>query len=143
MYKHTQTGWVMIVCLVAALLFILPGSLNADSVVGIFLASAILMSLFIFVSLTVSVTAGHINVVFGIGLIQMRIKISEVVSLGIVKNKWWYGFGIHGWWGKGWLLNVSGLSAVELKIKNGMVYRIGTDEPQKLNDAIQEKINKA
>jgi hypothetical protein len=73
----------------------------------------------------------------------LRIKISEIVSLKIVRNKWWYGFGIHGWWGKGWLLNVSGLNAVELKMKNGMTYRIGTDEPQKLNDSIQTKIIQA
>ena len=71
----------------------------------------------------------------------MRIKINEVASSKIVSNKWWYGFGIHGWWGKGWLLNVSGLNAVELKMKNGMFYIIGTDEPQKLNAAIQTKIN--
>jgi len=35
-----------------------------------------------------------------------------------------------------WIYNISGFDAVEIKMKNGKTYRIGTDEPQKLEQAI-------
>jgi len=141
-YKHTQIGWVMIFCLGAAFIFILFGDIHAHSATVIFLAILLFTMILAFVSLTVSVTADYLNLVFGVGLIRMRIKMSEITLSRTVKNRWWYGFGIHGWWGKGWLLNVSGFDAVELIMKNGMVYRVGTDEPQKLSDVIQEKISR-
>jgi hypothetical protein len=58
-----------------------------------------------------------------------------------VKNQWWWGWGIRLIPG-GWLYNVSGLDAVELKMKNGRVYRIGTDEPRKLAEFIQAKLGR-
>jgi hypothetical protein len=54
----------------------------------------------------------------------------------MVKNPWYYGWGIHLIPG-GWLYNVSGWEAVELQMKNGNKYRIGTDDPQGLMDAIR------
>jgi len=53
-----------------------------------------------------------------------------------VHNHWYYGRGIkltpHGW-----LFNVSGFDAVEIQLKNGRKYRIGTDEPDALLAAIE------
>ena len=141
MYKHTQIGWVIIIFLGSACLLILLESLYENTAVDTLPTFIVFILMLAFASLTVTVTTDYINAVFGIGLIRKRIKISEIVSLKIVRNKWWQGFGIHGWWGKGWLLNVSGLNAVELKMKNGMIYKIGTDDPQKLHDAIQAKIH--
>ena len=43
--------------------------------------------------------------------------------------------------GQYWLWNVSGLQAVELVLNNGKRFRIGTDEPENLVNAIQ--INKS
>jgi len=39
-----------------------------------------------------------------------------------------------------WIYNVSGFDAVEIKLKNGKTYRIGTDESQKLEQAILRSI---
>jgi hypothetical protein len=141
MYKHTQIGWVVIFSLEAVFLLLFFGVLHSDPKAVMLFAFIMFMMALTFVTLTVSVTAEYIDLIFGIGLVRMHIKINEIVSSQIVTNKWWYGFGIHGWWGKGWLLNVSGLNAVQLKMKNGMFYRIGTDEPEKLYDAIQRRIN--
>jgi hypothetical protein len=35
-----------------------------------------------------------------------------------------------------WIYSVSGFDAVEIKMKNGKRYRIGTDEPKNLEQAI-------
>jgi hypothetical protein len=37
-----------------------------------------------------------------------------------------------------WIYNVSGFDAVEITMKNGKIYRIGTDEPLKLEQAISQ-----
>jgi hypothetical protein len=66
-----------------------------------------------------------------------HIKWTNILSATIVKNHRYYGWGIRVWfWPKMWIFNVSGFEAVELKMKNGKTYRIGTDEPKKLEQAI-------
>jgi len=39
------------------------------------------------------------------------------------------------------IYNISGFDAVEIKMKDGKRYRIGTDEPKKLEVAITQAIN--
>ena len=52
------------------------------------------------------------------------------------KNRWYNGWGIR-LIPRGWIFNVSGFDAVEIQMKNGRRYRIGTDEPEALLAAIQ------
>lgn len=47
------------------------------------------------------------------------------------------GWGIR-YFGEGFLYNVNGLKAIELFLENGKKLRIGTDEPEKLGDALKE-----
>jgi len=65
--------------------------------------------------------------------------LDEIASVKTVKNHWYYGWGIrlipHGW-----LFNVSGFEAIEIVMKNGKVYRIGTDEAEKLMAAVIRSI---
>ena len=142
MYKHTQIGWLMII-LFGIAIFI-------NGVLGIcylgwfaivpIIAFAICLSLFI--SLTVIVDDDSIEIKFGIGLIRKRFGIEMVELCRAVKNNWWYGWGIRKG-SKMRLFNVSGLDAVELSMKDGKIYRIGTDEPEKLSEFIEKKINRA
>ena len=140
MYKHTQIGWVMLVLLGAGILLtgyfgILYSNWIALSVFGVLVVCIIL-----FPSLTVTGDDDLIKVRFGPGLIRKNFRFEEIESAKPVKNRWWYGWGIRKI-GRGWLFNVSGLEAVELSMKNGRIYRIGTDEPQKLSEFIQRKLN--
>jgi hypothetical protein len=59
-----------------------------------------------------------------------------------VRNRWWWGWGIRRIGRGQWLFNVSGLDAVELSMKNGKTYRIGTDEPQRLCEVVQSRLPK-
>jgi len=56
-----------------------------------------------------------------------------IVKLGLAS--WLVGWGIR-WTGSGWLFNVSGLDAVELSLKSGRRFRIGTDDPRGLHTFI-------
>lgn len=51
----------------------------------------------------------------------------------------YYGWGIH-LTPHGWLYNVSGSDAVEIRMKTGKKYRIGTDVPEELERAISRSI---
>ncbi len=147
MYKHTQSGKTVIMLIVpieAALVILAIVLWVLYSIwFGILLSVVISLMcsvlLYNFSSLTVTIDNDFINIKFGPGLMRKSFKLADITSCTIVKNKWWYGWGIH-WFPNGWLFNVWGLDAVELLMNNGKVYRIGTDEPKILNDFIQMKL---
>lgn len=103
--------------------------------------AVVLVMLASFSLLTVSVGDEYIALKFGFGIFRKKFKIKEVTSVERVKNYWYYGFGIRPWfWPRMWIFNVSGLDAVEIRMKNGKIYRLGTDEPEKLETAIKSII---
>ena len=67
--------------------------------------------------------------------------LKKIISSRIVKNHWYYGWGIRIWfWPYMWIYNISGFDAVEIKMKNDQKYKIGTDEPKELERAILQSI---
>ena len=135
-YKHTQIGYVMIFCGAVALFIALElfyRKASATAMLGGFAAIFIIMGLF--AALTVEIRDGLLKFCFGLGLIRKKLKIVEIESCEIVRNPWYYGWGIHAT-GKGWIYNVSGFEAVEIFMSDGRRLRIGTDEPELLRKAI-------
>jgi hypothetical protein len=96
---------------------------------------AIFMIMGLFAALTVEIRDGLLKFHFGLGLIRKKLKIAEIESCEIVRNPWYYGWGIHAT-GKGWVYNVSGFEAVEIFMSDGRRLRIGTDEPDLLRKAL-------
>lgn len=150
-YKHTQIGYLMlVVTLVVAVLFIqayITASAEPPSVdSGPNFAVTTIMALIVFIlssfgSLQVIIDEKYLQIKFGYGIYQKKFSLDDVVSAKSVKNRWYYGWGIRRWfWSKMWIYNVSGFDAVEIKLKNGKTYRIGTDEPEKLEQAILHSI---
>jgi hypothetical protein len=136
-YKHTQIGFLLIIALGAAALMIGNLILATNfSIMAILLLAFMLLCLLLFATLTVEVNAQEINIQFGIGVIRKRFALKDVQNYRTVKNPWYYGWGIH-LIPNGWLYNVSGWEAIELQMKNGHKYRIGTDDPQGFMDAIR------
>ena len=136
-YKHTQIGYLLIVALGAAILLI--GRLNVITRFNpgtILLLAFMILCLALFATLTVQVNGQAVNIQFGIGLIRKQFALGDVRACRVVKNPWYYGWGIH-LIPDGWLFNVSGWEAVELQMKNGRKYRIGTDDARGLMDAIE------
>lgn len=135
-YKHTQIGYFMILCGALALVIALEvfyRKATLTTMLGGLAAIFMIMSLF--ATLTVEIRDGFLKFRFGLGLIRKRLKIAEIESCEIVRNPWYYGWGIHAT-GKGWVYNVSGFDAVEIFMKDGRRLRIGTDEPELLRKAI-------
>lgn len=95
--------------------------------------------LFLFAALNIGVDRESVSIRFGVGLIRKEFLVRDIESHGIVRNPWYYGWGIRRT-PDGWLYNVSGFSAVELCMKDGKKYRIGTDDPVGLNNAVEQAL---
>jgi len=93
----------------------------------------------LFYRLIVTVTEDAIRLQFGIGLIKKTIPLRSVVSAEPVRNRWWYGWGIRVY-PRGWMFNISGLDAVELQLRKGPCFRIGTDDPVGLTGALRARL---
>jgi hypothetical protein len=135
-YQHTQFGKVTVVSLFfSALLLVVLGLAFGDRT---FLVGGPVMmgiAILLFYALTVKIDATHLRFYFGIGLIRKRIPLAEIVDVQPVSNSWRHGWGIHRT-PHGWLYNVSGWEAVEITLASGKSLRLGTDEPQRLTQAL-------
>ena len=150
-YKHTQIGYLMLfVTLFVTVLFswvqITARAEPPSYYSGANFAITAIMALILFVlasfsTLTVAIDGQFLKIRFGWGIFRKKFPISGIAAVRKVKNHWYYGWGIRLWfWPKMWIFNVSGFDAIELTMKNGKVYRIGTDEPEKLEAAIKQVI---
>ncbi len=141
-YNHTQNGYLITIILIAVtLLFgIILTQTDFNFFIIIFMLS-ILFIVYSFKSLHVKIDDNYLQVKFGYGIFQKKFLLNDIASAKTVKNHWYYGWGIRLWfWPYMWIFNVSGFDAVEIKIKNNKIYRIGTDEPEELEQAILQTI---
>ena len=141
-YRHRQAGTVILWTLGITSAIMLTLTLVfavLEPAVAIVLAISLLIlvaCLVLFGSLTVEVTPERVNLWYGPGWIRKSFDASEIVEAKMVVNPWYYGWGIR-WTPHGWLFNVAGNDAVEIRMQNDRRYRIGTDEPDKLLLAVE------
>jgi len=135
-YRHTQPGTLMVIALALGATLVGVGAGLSTRWPLLALAVALAVLAWLFSSLTVEVSEGQVQWYFGPGIWKYRIALADVDSIEIVRNKWWNGFGIRMRPGFR-LYNVSGLDAVELRLKTGEVRRIGTNDPQGLASAMR------
>lgn len=143
-YRRTQFGRVIAASCLPGLVpvVVLVWYIRTPEVnwVAAAVAGVLVLVVLLFGSLTVEIAGGDVRIRFGIGLIRKRWPLHGIESCRPVRNTWLYGWGIRKIPGA-WLYNVSGLDAVELKLKSGKVVRIGTDEPQALSAALEKELS--
>lgn len=140
-YQHTQIGYFLITLYSIVVLFL--GYFNIMTNFHPLTLTALIIILIIlatFARLTVTVDNQTIKIQFGVRIIRKVFQLNDLETYRVVKNPWYYGWGIR-FTPRGWLFNVSGFSAIELQMKNGKLYRIGTDEPNNLARALDEALN--
>ncbi len=137
MYHHTQPATVTRIAAVAALAVAVYTVARFGSrpilwpVVGI-----AVLGILTFGSMTVEVDQHRLTFWFGPGWIRRSFALAEIESWTAVRNPWWYGWGIH-LTPQGWLYNVGGAGAVQLELRDGRRLRVGTDEAERLCEAIK------
>ena len=140
MYKHTQGGRIMVLSAVGLAAGALVGYITTPAHVMFYpMALAAAVVYFGFRDLTVEVDHEAVRLTFGVGLVKKSFPLAGINSVEQVRNSWLHGWGIH-YIGDGWLYNVAGYDAVELRFTDGGRARIGTDEPDALAAAIRERI---
>ncbi len=136
-YKHTQIGYVT------------AGALGAGTLVLAGMASqiglrpllpgilALGVSAPLLASMTIEIADSALRAKFG-PLTVKKAKLTDIKSCCPVVNNWTHGWGIH-ISPDGWVYNVSGYGAVEVVLKSGQKFRLGTDEPDRLAEAVNEQ----
>lgn len=117
-YEHTQIGYLNIIIMTAVMVLI--GVILANVginwiAMGVMVVIAI--ALVLFSSLAVVIREDELEVRFGPGLISKRFKLQDIESCQVVRNPFFYGWGIR-LTPHGWLYNVSGFYAVEGQVQN-------------------------
>jgi hypothetical protein len=137
-YQHTQFGWATALTSGAVGLAILLNAAFLPHPAYLpWVGAGILLVGALFSTLTIAIEEGMLRASFGPGLIQKKVRVAEIASARPIPVRWWYGWGIR-LTPHGWLYNVSGWEAVEITLRNGRRFCLGTDEPENLLKAIQE-----
>ena len=140
-YKHTQIGYLLLTLYSIVVLFLgyfnIMTSFHPLTLISL---TIVLIVLGVFSRLTVTVDDQMIKIQFGLRIIRKTFLLREIGAYRVVKNPWYYGWGIR-FTPRGWLFNVSGFLATELQRKNGKRYRIGTDDPDNLAEALDKALH--
>ena len=118
---------------------------SVDSGPNLLVTAVMVLIVFIlapFTTLTTSIDGNYLRIKFGYGIFARKFALDQIASVQSVNNHWYYGWGIKVWcWPYMWIYNVSGFDAVEIIMRNGKMYRIGTDAPGELEVAIKQAIH--
>jgi hypothetical protein len=136
-YRHTQIGYVTLATLgggvvAAAGLRQLHVATTLLYATGAF----ILVMSALFSSLTITVSDAQLESHFTFGFWRKRVPLAEIAGVSITRSTWLEGWGIRVTT-RGMLYNVSGTRAVEVELRSGRRFRLGTDEPEALSAAIR------
>ena len=138
MYRRTQFATVIVGSLLFAVVVLGALAYSTGWPLPFLLTDAVLLLvLLIFRSLTIDIDDRELRCWFGDGLIHRRFELADIVEARPVRNHWYYGWGIR-LTPSGWMFNVSGLDAVELVLTNSKRFRIGTEDPGEVVEAIEQ-----
>ena len=140
MYQHKQYAVFIFVVLawIGGFVALAWNLMGADVPLMVF-AGILLLVGFLFHGLTIKVDEAHISWAFGPGVAGQKLALEDIVGVKAVQNSYRHGIGIritH----DGWIYSVSGFSAVQLTLKDGSQYRLGTNDQAGLVAALEDKI---
>lgn len=150
-YKYTQVGFVTIIMILlvgAFTWFIFDAAIKSSEsqlalmlkVIGLVVAGFFVLVLAAFYSFTIQVAAGELSFWFGFGVARKSITLQDIHSVEVVKNPWYYFWGIKSTPG-GWLFSIApGGRAVELVVADGKLIRLCTNQLEELKQSLAEMV---
>jgi hypothetical protein len=141
MYKHTQTS-LLIFAIIPLILLplwvvlkVVPrgggAAGHAVFVPMLVTVGVVAIVCVLFSALTVTVDGGQLTWEFRFAVARHSVPVSGIKRVSVVRNPLIYGWGIHRT-PFGWLYNVSGREAVQVEMRDGEMFRLGSDEPEVL-----------
>ncbi len=141
LYRHTQVGRILITALALGALIAAPIVAMSRGIVLLpVILGAPVVGILLFGWLTVEITDDHLRFRFGIGLFRRSIPLDRIAGAVRTRSSWLHGWGIH-LTPRGWLYNIGGLDAVEIRLVSGRSLLLGTDEPDALCAALRQSIH--
>jgi len=143
-YRHVQWGWTWLLYLIFSVVMnvvILAGMGESGDeeawVIALTLVfqAVLFLVVLLFSRLEVTVDTENVAAAFGFGWPKKVIALDDIVAVHEVRNHWWQGWGIRRI-SNGWMYNVWGLDAVEAEVGDGRVFRVGTDDQERLAAAL-------
>lgn len=142
LYSHKQFGaFVMLACgvgILATLAFMGPAAAHPAIVLVLGVLAGVAV---VFSSLTVEVHSSALVFWFGPGFLRKTVPLTDIAAVESVRNPWYWGIGLRVT-PRGMLYNVSGLKAVEITRHNGGRFRLGTDEPERLERILKQALER-
>ena len=141
-FKETQQGGIIGISLFILIALVIIGYVFKDDVEGLsdrWFYLFVLSLLFVFAMFSdfkTVIVDNKILLKYGIGLLKKEIDVSRISSVKVVRNKWYYGWGIR-YYGRGWMWNYKGFEAVELQFKDRKSnFRIGSGKAEELKECL-------
>ena len=139
-YRHTQYGWIAVPAVLGVVVVLATMPPGARDRVGLWVVMALLAAATMtFSRLTIAVEDTTLRWAFGWGLPRWQVPIADVVAVEPSGSSWLEGWGIR-LTSRGLLYNVSGFQAVEVTLRSGKRFRLGTDEPDDLVRVLRARI---
>jgi hypothetical protein len=107
--------------------------------IGVSVLLVILLGSLLFSSLTITIGDGALMSHFGFGFWRKRFPLTDIADAAAATSSWVEGWGIRAT-PNGMLYNVSGTRAVEVHLRSGSRFRLGSDEPDDLLRALKAAI---
>ncbi|MFK7780126.1 MAG: hypothetical protein QM490_03170 [Candidatus Gracilibacteria bacterium] len=144
-YEHTQKSKLFLFAILSVIILFSFILIESKFEPFLFLFMGVILFIIIsFISLTVIINEKYLKIKFGYGIFKKKFLLSEIKKVKAVRNHWYFGWGIRVWfWPYMRIYNVSGFDAVEIRMFDGKIYRIGTDEPKQLEEALLKVITKS
>jgi hypothetical protein len=139
-YEHTQRAYWMFA---VPLLIIVPLGLGLLTDPGAPLAALwfpvaiLVLAVTGFFAMTTSVDSNGVRWSFAFGWPAGSVRLEDIESAQATRTNLFEGWGLHYTIWHGWLWNVSGFQAVEIRHSGGKRVTLGTDDPQGLLQAIE------
>ena len=137
-YHHTQVGRTIpaLTALGVAIVLVVTAVAARNALV---LLPLLLVALIVtvFSTMTIEVIDGELRYHFSFGFWNKRVPVDEIESAAATTSSWLEGWGIRVTF-RGMLYNVSGTRAVEVRLRSGRQFRLGTDEPEVLLAALRQ-----
>lgn len=141
-YVHTQTGWpIRLAFGVTALGFVLMAALSprTQPALAVALAASAAATAaigLVFSRLTVRIDRDRVRWAFGPGWPRFALPLADIAAIEATRTTFWQGWGIRRVRG-GWLYNIAGNDAVRITRRDGRLVLLGTDEPRRLQAALE------
>ena len=153
-YQHTQVGIVTILVILlsaAFTAFVLVSALQSAQgqtatllgITGFVVTGVFILVLVVFNSFTIRIAPGTVSFWFGWGVARQSLPIEAIRSVEIVRNPWYYFWGIKSIPG-GWLYSIApGGRSIELVLKDHRKIRLGTNRAEEIELRLRQAMERS